>query len=256
MLNRVNFNPDWDQKDRVAVISGATGYLGRALSRGFAEADATLVLTSRRQEALDRLAGELALPAERIFTVAADLTEHSAGERIIATALEKAKRIDTLVINAGTLADGLVAGQTDENWARVHEVNVHGAFRLLQAGLRPMILRRSGSVVVVSSTAAHRPNAGQAAYAASKAALEMIVRVAARETASRGIRVNGVAPGLLAGGMASRFIDEAADRALAAIPMGRLGEANEVVPIVLFLASPMSSYITGQIWCIDGGLTA
>jgi len=252
----VNFNPDWSQKDRVAVITGATGYLGRVLSRGFAEAGATLVLTSRRQEALDQLANELALPAERISTVAADLTEISAGEQIIAAALKKAGRIDTLVISAGTLADALIAGLTDEAFARVHEVNVQGAFRLLRAGLRPMILQRSGSVVVVSSTAAHRPNVGQAAYAASKAALEMIIRVAARETAGRGIRINGVAPGLLTGGMAARIIDEAADRALAAIPMGRLGEAGEVAPVVLFLASPMSSYITGQVWCIDGGLTA
>jgi 3-oxoacyl-[acyl-carrier protein] reductase len=170
--------------------------------------------------------------------------------------LDKAKKIDTLVINAGTLADALVAGLTDEALTHVHEVNVQGAFRLLRAGLRPMILQRSGSVVVVSSTAAHRPNVGQAAYAASKAALEMIIRVAARETAGRGIRLNGVAPGLLAGGMAARIIDEATDRALAAIPMGRLGEASEVAPVVLFLASPMSSYITGQVWCIDGGLTA
>jgi len=247
---------DWGLKDRVVAISGATGYLGRALAHGFASAGATLVLTSRRQEALDALLAELALPPERAFAVAADLTDRSAGERIIAAALEQAEKIDTLVINAGTLADALVAGLMDEAFARVHEVNVQGAFRLLRAGLRPMILHRRGSVIVVSSTAAHRPNVGQAAYAASKAALEMIVRVAARETASRGIRINGVAPGLLAGGMASRLIDEASDRARAAIPMGRLGEANEVVPVVLFLASPMSSYITGQVWCIDGGLTA
>jgi 3-oxoacyl-[acyl-carrier protein] reductase len=247
---------DWGLKERVVVISGATGYLGRALAHGFARAGATLVLTSRRQEALDVLLNELALPAKRACAVAADLMDRSAGERIVTTALQEAEKIDTLVINAGTLADALVAELKDEALARVHEVNVQGAFRLLRAALRPMILQRSGSVVVVSSTAARRPNVGQAAYAASKAALEMIVRVAARETAGRGIRINGVAPGLLAGGMAARIIEEAPERALAAIPMKRLGEASEVVPVVLFLASPLSSYITGQVWCIDGGATA
>jgi len=248
--------PDWGQEGRVAVITGATGYLGRALAGGFADAGATLLLTGRSAEALDELAQELGPARDRVHTFAADLTDGTAGERIVGQALVKTGRIDTLVVNAGTLADGLFAGLTDYELSQVYEVNLWGALRTLRAALRPMILHRGGSIVIVSSTAAQRPGVGQAAYASSKAALESIVRVTARETAARGIRVNAVAPGLLTGGMATRILDEEFDRARAVIPMRRAGEADEVVPAVLFLASPMSSYITGQVWSIDGGFTA
>lgn len=248
--------PHWGQRDSVVVVTGATGYLGRALARGFAEAGATVVVTARSESALARLADELALLGASIHSVPADLTDPSGAEHIVDEALARAGRIDALVLNAGTLADGLVAGLDGNALAEVHALNVQGAFRLLRAALRPMMLARRGTVVVVSSAAARRPGVGQAAYASSKAALEAIVRVAAREMAGRGIRVNGVAPGLLDGGMAGRLLDEARGRATAAIPMGRLGCAEDVVPTALFLASPMSSYVTGQIWGVDGGWTA
>ena len=116
--------------------------------------------------------------------VVADLSEAGAASSVVNQVLEEAGRIDTLIINAGTLADGLVAGLTDEELSRVYEVNLLAGFRMLRTALKPMILNRSGNVIAVSSTAAQRPGVGQAAYASSKAALESFVRITARETAN------------------------------------------------------------------------
>ena len=144
---------DWGLQDRVTLITGATGYLGQALARGFGAEGASLFLTGRNEEVLNELAKELSARS-----LVADLTEENAAASVVNRVVEEAGRIDTLVINAGTLADGLVAGLSDDDLSRVYDLNLWAAFRMLRAALKPMILNRSGNIVVVSSTAAQRPN--------------------------------------------------------------------------------------------------
>src|SRR5262245_20409024 len=169
-------SPNWGQEGRVTVITGATGYLGRAISQAFVEAGATVVLSARDERSLQDLASGLRGDGGQVHIVRADLAEIGAGESLIRAAAEIAGRIDTLILNAGVLDDALVGGLSEERMARVHALNVLGSFRVLQAALRPMLLQRSGNIVAVSSTAASRPGVGQSAYASSKAALESLVR--------------------------------------------------------------------------------
>ncbi len=237
---------------RTALVTGATGDIGGAIARALANQGARVVLTGRRQDALDALAGEL---GDSAVAIAGDLASADGVAALAAAADEAAENgIDILVNNAGFARDGLSMRMSDEDWAAVMEVNLAACFRLTRAMLRGMMKRRYGRIVSISSIVGQTGNPGQANYAASKAGLIGMSKSIAAEVASRGITVNCVAPGMISGRMTDEIGEAAKARMHESIPMGRMGAVEEIAAAVAFLASNEASYVTGHTLSVNGGM--
>jgi 3-oxoacyl-[acyl-carrier protein] reductase len=183
-----------------------------------------------------------------------DVADHAAVQTIGAQILEDFGRVDILVNNAGVTRDGLSMRMPVEDWDTVLNTNLKGAFNFAQALMRPMIKQRSGRIINISSVIGLIGNAGQANYAASKAGLIGLTKSLARELASRGITVNAIAPGLIETDMTGVLSDEIRQSILQKIPLGKLGQPNDIAAAVAYLASAEASYITGQVLAVDGGM--
>ena len=240
----------FDLSGRRALVTGATGGIGSAIARALHAQGAHVLLTGRRQEALEALAGEL---GERTGVMAAELADSAAAGNLIAQA-EAEGGLDILVNNAGITRDNLAMRMKDEEWAAVIETNLTSAFRLVRASLRGMMKQRFGRIVNVTSVVGLAGNAGQANYAASKAGLVGFTKAVAREVASRSITVNALAPGFVETEMVESIPEKVRQRLLDQIPLKRFGKAEEVARAVIYLVSSDGDYITGEELSLNGGL--
>ena len=240
-------------RDRVAIVTGASRGIGRAVARRLAAAGAAVVAAARGDHA-DGVAAEIRAGGGRAVGVSVDVTDRQRIDAMVRTALDEYGRIDVLVNNAGIVRDQLVLRMSPADWDAVVATNLTAAFTCARAVLRPMIRQRGGRIINVGSVVGRMGNAGQANYAASKAGLEGFSKALAREVASRGITVNVVAPGMIDTDMTAGLQESALAAMLAQIPMGRLGTTEDVAGAICFLASDEAAYVTGHVLAVNGGM--
>jgi 3-oxoacyl-[acyl-carrier protein] reductase len=236
---------------QAALVTGASGGIGGAIARALHRHGAEVMVAGTRSDALSTLADEL---GESAHLGMADLADPAATDRLAKDAEAVMGRVDILVNNAGIVRDALVLRMSDADWNSVLDINLTAAFRLTRALLRGMIRRRHGRVIGITSVVAVSGNAGQANYAAAKAAMIGMSKSIAAEVAGRGITVNCVAPGLITTAMTDKLTTEQRARLTAAIPAGRFGVPDDVAAAVAYLASSEAAYVTGQTLHINGGM--
>lgn len=237
---------------KIAFITGARRGIGRAIALKFAQSGADCILVART--APEELAEEIRALGRRALPLALDVSDAEAVDATFKSAIKEMGGLDILVNNAGVTQDNLLIRMKLEQWRQVLDVNLSGAFYCIKAATRPMLKNEGGRIINISSVIGQMGNAGQANYAASKAGLLGLTKSVAKELGSRGITVNAIAPGFIVTDMTAELSEEAKAALLGQIPLGTLGQADDVAELALFLASGKARYITGQTFNVDGGL--
>ena len=242
-------------ENKVAVITGASRGIGRAIAELLAQQGADVVCGDRLQQQAEETAANIAkATGRRTSGCLVDVADHESAKGFIECALENFGKIDILINNAGITRDNLLMRISEEDWDSVLNVNLKGAYNCCKAVLRPMMKQRYGRIVNITSVVGLSGNAGQTNYSASKAGLIGFTKSLAKEVGSRNITVNAVAPGYVTTVLTDVLSEEYKQAAIKATPMGRLGTPEDIAYAVAFLVSDQASFITGQVLSVDGGM--
>lgn len=244
---------DLGLKDKVALVTGGARGIGKEIALELLKEGCKVVIFDMGQEQLTAVKSELS-GYGIVETYEVNVTDASAVAEAVDKIVDKQSKLDILVNNAGITRDTLFMRMKEEDWDAVLNVNLKGAFNCSKAAVKYMMKQRSGRIINMSSVIALMGNVGQTNYGASKAALIGLSKSLAREVASRGITVNAIAPGFIRTAMTDKIPEDIAAKMVSQIPMGRMGEVRDISNAVLFLASDMSSYITGKVLTVDGGM--
>jgi 3-oxoacyl-[acyl-carrier protein] reductase len=240
---------------RVALVTGASRGIGRAIAEALGEQGATVIVNYVRGEAQAKeVADGIIAKGGKAEILGFDVANADACEEAITATAKRLGRLDIAVSNAGISIDNLILRLKPEDIEKTMAVNVGGAFSVARAAVRVMMRARTGRVVFVSSVVGEMGNAGQSAYAASKAALLGLAKSLAREYVTRGITVNAVAPGYVDTDMTQSLTTEQREALLKAVPMGRVATARDIAAAVVYLASEEAAYVTGQVLRVNGGM--
>jgi 3-oxoacyl-[acyl-carrier protein] reductase len=243
-----------ENQKKVAIVTGGAQGIGREIVRGLLADGMTVVAVDMNSEALDELPGELGDPGDALETRVQDVTDGDGFSALVDDVVEKHSRIDVLVNNAGITRDGLLMRMSDEDWALVLKVNLTSAFVGSRAVCKYMVRQRGGSIINMASFSGLEGNRGQANYAASKAGMIGLTKSTAKELAGKSVRANAIAPGFIQTPMTDVLPQQAKDMAMDQIPLKRFGQPQDIANAVRFLASDASTYITGQVLSVDGGM--
>jgi 3-oxoacyl-[acyl-carrier protein] reductase len=241
-------------KDRIAIVTGGARGIGLEIALTFAKEGADIAICDVNEEALSQAKAQIEAVSRQCSVSVVDVGNYASCEEMANKTLDKFGKIDILINNAGITRDALLMRMKEEDWDAVLRVNLKGAFNLTRAVCRPMIKQRYGKIVNIASIIGIMGNAGQANYAASKAGLIGLTKSSAKELASRGINVNAIAPGFIRTSMTDKLTDEQKEGMLRLIPLNSLGNPSDVADLALFLVSDNSSYITGEVIKVDGGM--
>jgi 3-oxoacyl-[acyl-carrier protein] reductase len=243
-----------DLTGQVAVVTGASRGIGRAIALRLAAAGADVVVTATSQAAADATSAEVGKLGRKTLAVKTDVSVAAEVEALFGTVTETFGKVDILVNNAGITKDGLLVRMKEDDWDSVLDVNLKGMFLCTREAAKLMTKARYGRIVNISSVVGESGNAGQANYAASKAGMIGFTKTVARELAKRNITVNAITPGFIETDMTSALSEKVRDGLLQQIPLERLGSAENVADAVCFLASGMADYITGHALAVNGGM--
>lgn len=239
---------------QAAIVTGAARGIGRAICLQLSERGANILATDLLMDELNETARLVKAHGVGCVTEVADITKPEVVERLVDLAVEKFGQLDIMVNNAGITRDTLVPSMTDEQWDLVLNVNLRAVFLGTRAATKVMMRQRSGRIINMASFSGLAGNAGQANYAASKAGVIGLTKSVAKELGKRGVLCNAVAPGFIETDMTAVLPDKIKEGAKQIIPLQRMGKAEEVARVVAFLAGPDSTYLTGQVISVDGGL--
>ncbi|MCI5604199.1 MAG: 3-oxoacyl-[acyl-carrier-protein] reductase [Clostridia bacterium] len=242
-------------KGRTAIVTGSGRGIGKAIAMKLASYGANIVINDiPSSEDADKTCEEIKSMGVEAIVIKGDVRNADDVKTLIDTTVKTFGSIDIFVNNAGITRDGLMLRMSEEDWDLVMDINLKGAFNCIKAVARPMMKQRKGSIINIASIVGVMGNAGQANYVASKAGLIGLTKTTAKEFSARGIRCNAVAPGFIQSAMTDVLSDDVKQKYFDSIPLGKFGNTEDIANVVAFLASDMSSYVTGQVINVDGGL--
>ncbi|MCQ9208629.1 MAG: 3-oxoacyl-[acyl-carrier-protein] reductase [Omnitrophica bacterium] len=241
-------------KDKVAIVTGGARGIGKEMAISLAREGANVAIADINTQILTETEKEISSLGVGVLTVACDVSSLSEVEEMVNKTLDKFKKIDILINNAGITRDTLLVRMSEDDWDKVLAVNLKGTFNYTKTVSKIMIKQRSGKILNIASIIGLIGNIGQANYAASKAGIIGLTKTTAKELAPRGINVNAIAPGFIQTEMTKALPERVKSKMLEVIPLKRFGSPTDVANLAVFLVSENAAYITGQVICIDGGI--